>query len=230
MLRRLTVAALLALTAGAGTAPAQVIPVANNSFETPVTDRNGTGSITGWTRSNLTGGASGIWRPNVGAAGADFNLIPDGSQVAFVQTGDIFQPLPNVLAANTRYDLLVDVGQDLLEPLLPGQFAVELRASGSVLATASAPTPAPARWNTVAVSYTALPGDPLLGQSLEIRLRDLNPSVTESDVNFDNVRVTMSPVPEPSSLALLALAAAGTAVRAGRRCRLARSASLGNGP
>ena len=51
---------------------------------------------------------------------------------------------------------------------------------------------------TSTVNFTALPGNPNLGQGLEIRLLSLG-----QETHFDNVQLGANPIPEPSTLATL---------------------------
>jgi PEP-CTERM motif len=195
---------LLILACISGVSYAEMIAVTNFSFEDPITDLGGTGTITGWTRTDATDGAAGVWRPDVPFR---FFAIPDGEQIAFLQSGAIYQVLSDVLTANTLYELQVDVGETAFEPLLPGQYAVQLRAGGTLLAESSSPDPAFKSFSTTTVAFFAAAGNPLLGQNLEIRLVDLDPDIFRSDPQFDNVRLSrtaVNPVPEPNTLAMLA--------------------------
>ena len=178
------------------------ITVANPSFEEPVTDRNGVSTVPGWTQSDVTPGGSGVWRPN---SPGDFVSIPDGFQVGFVQTGFISQIVSDVLTANTRYTLDVEVGQDN-QALLPDQYSVQLLAGGILLAEATSPAPPPQTFVSVSVVFDALPGNAQLGQNIEIRLVDKEPDRFISDPNFDDVRLSTIAIPEPSSLLLASLA------------------------
>jgi hypothetical protein len=209
---------LLVLASIAGVSYGDFIAVTNSSFEDPITDSAGTGTIPGWTRTDLTDGASGVWRPLVPI---HFFAIPDGEQIAYMQTGAIYQVLSDVLTANTLYELQVDVGETAFEPLLPGQYAVQLRAGGILLAESSSPDPSYKNFSTAQLAFFAAAGNPLLGQNLEIRLVDLEPDIFRSDPQFDNVRLSKSavnPVPEPNTLVMLAGAGMIALFGARRRC------------
>jgi hypothetical protein len=93
-------------------------------------------------------------------------------------------------------------------------------ANGTVLGSANSPLPANGAFITATVNFTALAGNPNLGQSLLIRLTG-NEGDFAHQAQFDNVRLDGSAVggvPEPSAIALasLGLAALGIA-RWGRR-------------
>lgn len=192
---------LCAILFTATRALATPVAITNPSFEDPATNRNGTGSIPGWTRSDLTDGASGIWRPQLPT---DFGSVPDGLQVAYVQAGYLSQTLPAVLTANTLYELNVYVGEaDREQSLGPDEYAVQLLAGGIVLAQSTSPDPLPGAFVTSIVTYTATPTDPLLGQNLEIRLVDFFPSFLDGDPHFDNVSLQATSVAEPSVVCFL---------------------------
>jgi len=95
--------ALFVVTSGAwaGTVP---VTVPNNSFESPSCVTAGTSCTpASWT---IVGSAN-QWLPTAG----QYNSIPDGSQVAWANTGGVLeQVLTTDLAANTTYVLSVDVG------------------------------------------------------------------------------------------------------------------------
>jgi hypothetical protein len=131
--------------------------------------------------------------------GGTFNLTitqypgqaPEGQNVAdssFFLAGflppTISQVLSDVLTANTLYTLQVEVGNRLDTPF-PG-YVVQLLAGGVLLAEDNnSLSPADGTFATSTVTFTALPGDPNLGQPLEIRLRSFG-----RQTNFDDVRLT----------------------------------------
>jgi hypothetical protein len=135
---------------------------------------------------------------------SDFTAIPDGSQVAYIQAGSIFQVLPHLLTANTQYDLVVEVGEQAIDPIDPDGYAVQLRAGSTLLAEATSPDPPNNEFITASLSYTAFAGNPHLGQPLAIWLIDKEPSIFHNDPNFDNIRLTATNViPEPSTAVLM---------------------------
>jgi len=165
------------------------IPIENSSFEEPVTGRAGTGFTPGWIRSDeITRLASGIWRPNVPS---EFSLIPDGSQISAIKSGGGYmsQPLANTLTANTQYELSVYVGhfRNTPDPLPP--FAVQLLAGNNLLAVSSSPIPTHGEFVETVTTYIADENDPLLGQTLEIRLVNTDPLSQFAFVHFDDVRL-----------------------------------------
>jgi hypothetical protein len=149
----------------------------------------------------------------------------------------IEQPLNAALAPDTQYTLTVEVGNiasgtGLVAPFsgfgfynldgFPG-YRVELLAvpvgqpssSGTVLAFDENGIPgladAEGEFMTSILTYAPLAaGDPLIGQTLWIRLINLNnadvPGVRGLETDFDNVRLDATPaaVPSPDTLALLA--------------------------
>lgn len=129
--------------------------------------------------------------------------IPDGLWVGYSNGGTISQVLTAGLSLGT-YTLLVDIGN---RPDLPfGGYDVELLAGGTLLAHNDTLSPAPGTFLTSTITYIASAGDPLLGQSLEIRL--IGNGV---QTNYDNVRLDFAPasVPEPASLMLLGTGSVG---------------------
>jgi len=102
----------------------------------------------------------------------------------------------------------VDVGDRIDWDTFPG-YSVALLAGSTVLASESSLMPNNG-WLTSTVNYTALAGNPLLGTALTILL-----TTGGTQVNFDNVRLDVSPVPEPETYALLlaGLGLVGFAVR-----------------
>ena len=207
--------ALLSCTLFTGPqADGSTIVVLNPSFEAPslaLGQYTNDGTIPGWV---LSIGSAGVLRPTanqynggnaVGGSPSDPAVgIPDGSNVGWSNGGTISQMLTEVLSPGT-YTLLVDIGHRL-DTAFPG-YAIQLLAGGTLLAQDDSTLSLdPGTFATSTVTYTASAGDPLLGQSLEIRLIS-----SDVQMNYDNVRLSVgtSAVPEPSSVFMLGLGAFG---------------------
>ena len=122
------------------------------------------------------------------------------------------QTLTDTLQANTRYELLVEVGNIASGTATNGQFfnldefpgyRVDLLAGGTVIAQDVNSLIIPeAEFATATVSIDIGAGHALLGQALGIRLVNLNeipPGFTQQtspdlEVDFDNVRLTATPL------------------------------------
>lgn len=181
----------LFLTAGslAGMpAHAALVNVANHSFEDQVlADGVNVVGIAGWGNSS-----GGVFNPTT----ASFTTVPDGVNTAWLNGGSATQTLVTALTANTAYTLMVDVGDRNDWATFPG-YSVALLAGNTVLASESSLTPNNG-WLTSTVNYSAFAGNPLLGSALTIRLTS-----NGTQVNFDNVRLDVSPIPEPETYALM---------------------------
>jgi hypothetical protein len=186
------------------------ISITNPSFETNIEIPGGyTTNATGWTSSSLT--LASTFRPD----STQLSGGPqDGVNVLALEGADVYQVLTSFLTANTLYTLQIGVGSRS-DGLFVTTYAVDLESSnGTVLASVKSPTPAPGKFVTANLTYSALATDPNLGQNLVIRLLNTDPNMTESQVLFDNVRLsgvsTGAPqAPEPSTILL---GAAGLAI------------------
>ena len=202
----------IAAAMASGAAHAAAIAVLNPSFEATVlaVNTNSVG-IPGWVNSS-----GGILLPLIGPTGQFSNPIPDGVNTAWLNGGSATQTLNAVLTANTSYTLQVAVG-DRRDGVFPG-YSVALMAGTTVLASESALHPDDGFLDSV-ISYSATAASPGLGQPLVIRL-----TANGTQVNFDNVRLDATAVPEPGAWALML---AGTALLGGlsRRGRVSACAS-----
>ncbi len=194
---------------------AAVITVANPGFEDPVLADGGfDGSgVPDWTTSPSPG--RGTFNPTTTAYPSE---APEGDNIAFVASdnGQISQALTDTVSGDTTYTLEVEVG-NRADIDMRG-YQVQLLAGGNLLAQDdNSLAPAAGSFATATVSYTSAPsGDPNLGQPLEVRLIGLAGS---GQVNFDHVRLSSDPVPEPGSLLILT-AGSGLVLLARRRRRV----------
>ncbi len=178
----------------------------------------------------------------------NFFSVREGQRVAitFNESGTgnlgeygLSQTLTTTLQANTRYDLEVEIGNIASGTALNGQFfnlngfpgyRVDLLAGGVVIASDNnslAGNTAEGEWGTSLLSFETTASHLQLGQSLGIRLVNLNvvdPSAPTADleVDFDHVRLSATAVPEPSSAVLLGFAIVVGAWTKRPRRRLAR--------
>ena len=158
--------------------------------------------------------------------------VTDGEHAAIVYLGGeqngaagLQQTLAATLQPDTRYTLRVDVGNIASGTSLPGSsggpdvffdldgfpgYRIELLAGGSVLAadanSLAALIPEGA-FSTATVQFDSIGVPALLGQPLAIRLINLDlPGTAQApgiEVDFDNVRLLATPVPEPAAWVLL---------------------------
>lgn len=200
---------------------AGVVVVANPGFEDPAIP-DGTFATTaappGWSNygfiESFAGRDVGVLNP----AGTTLysQPAPEGSNVAvvFLLTGGptesgIQQTLSERLEAGMTYTLRVNVGNISPEGApfnfagFPG-YRVDLLAGGAVVATDNNTLlPDEGTFLESTVSLVVGESHPRLGQELGIRLVSLD-GPAGIEVNFDNVRLEATAVPEPGGLALTA--------------------------
>jgi hapalindole H/12-epi-hapalindole U/12-epi-fischerindole U synthase len=136
------------------------------------------------------------------------------TQFAGIESG-LVQTLDATLQLNTHYTLTVEVGNMANDPSPSNTFAftgfpgyrVDLLAGGQVIASDNNTLlPAEGTFPTSQVSLSIGASHVLAGQSLGIRLVNLNagPGI---EVNFDNVRLDATAIPEPTTVAFISGAA-----------------------
>ena len=189
-------------------------PVQNYSFETNSLADGGVAAAPGWIVSARTGG---IYNPQADAfATADDStggLLPapgQGQQLAFVlnqpgEIGTLQQILPDVSLANdTVYTLSVAVGRPLNSYMNSSDnfsgYKIELLAGETVLASQQDSfLPISGTFQDATVTFTTSANTVstnLIGQALKVRLStDHNTSTSPASTFFDNVRLTIAPVP-----------------------------------
>lgn len=199
----------LSLLVFASIASAASIAVTNPSFELPAQGLGGfsVGSITGWSAPGVTG----VFHP----FDAELASPTDGVQVGFANTASVSQVLADTLTANTQYTLQVDFLARKDCCIWPGS-ELDFMAGPTVLASDQILALPAGGIQTSTVSFTALPGNPDLGQALEIRI---TPLTLNSQIDFDNVRLDATPtvVPEPGTPLMLAMAMLAGVAAWGRR-------------
>ncbi len=216
---------------------ADILNVVNPSFE----DTSGQtvfneftfGTPNGWAihDPNSITGSAGVFVGTLEPNGVDFfdTTAPEGVKVGILfnstREGDgeygFEQTLIETLQANTHYTLSVEVGNigsgfaqngdffDLSE--FPG-YRVELLAGGVVIAQDLNSLTIPERqWGTSIVEFTTGNSHAQLGQSLGIRLVNLNQipagfiqaTSPDLEVDFDDVVLNATAIPEPAGVVIV---------------------------
>jgi hapalindole biogenesis HpiC1 cyclase-like protein/PEP-CTERM motif-containing protein len=174
---------------------ADIVPVQNASFEAPaplIACGPGCfyniGPIPDWTTAGP--GKAGIWHPTSAYP------PPDGGFIAYSNGGTISQTLATLVMPNTTYMLSVDIGHR--PDGFANGFAIELDAGGVPL-------------KSISGSNSLIPSGTFMNETLTFTTGatasgDLGIVLTSDgpQIDFDNVRLTATTVPEPSSLSLLA--------------------------
>ena len=204
------------------TKPATVtipISVGNAGFEIPVlTDGTEEPNPPSWTDgyydlANPTEwvvdeALAGVYNPD--ASMGYGGVAPEGENVAYTTASSsrdrgLSQVLSATLAANTRYELSVQVGNPYLfnGSTATANYRVELLAGGVLLASDTGPSPADdTTWKTATVVYDSGEEPAQLGELLEIRLIAVN-YTDGKGVDFDDVQLTAEgPAPTPYAVKL----------------------------
>jgi hapalindole H/12-epi-hapalindole U/12-epi-fischerindole U synthase len=195
------------------------VPVIGNevfTFETPPSWKLYDPSNLVPDNANLSTSFVGVWD----STSAFFtNEAPEGKNVGAILLAQasgggavaLAQTLSSTLTANTKYTLQVEVGNPG-SPFFAGfpGYTIQLLAGNTVIAEDNNTlAPVEGTFDKSIISFTTSDNDPNLGKQLEIRL--FNSLVSSGlEVDFDDVRLTANPVPEPvSTLSLLFIATLG---------------------
>ncbi|HEY9852810.1 MAG TPA: PEP-CTERM sorting domain-containing protein [Leptolyngbyaceae cyanobacterium] len=218
----------VAIAVDVPTASAASLFIANHGFEETILEEGGytyREPIPGWQiydPNNLfANGNSNYSVFNAVEASYPGGIVAEGNNVGAIflanEVGSgvagFSQILGDVLTAGKAYTLKVNIGDPFPDEYtgegFPG-YAVQLLAGGQVIAEDfNTQSFNPGTFITSTVSYTASANDNYLGQALEIRLLNVLTG-TGKEVNFDNVRLDATSVPEPTSIfGLLGLGAFG---------------------
>jgi hypothetical protein len=218
-MRNIALFSTMAILSAIGNASASPITVNNFSFEALVlTCAPGPacftlGDIPGWVVSSVPSTAT--FKPSTGPSG-EYTSIPNGVNVAAVGNeiggANILQALTATVQANTLYTLGVSVGHRADFPF--SEYTIDLEAGGTILASDSSLSPGPGTFLTDTITFSSGPTPPTLGDQLGIRLSATGLSVTgaAAQADFDLVLLdasSVSSVPEPGTLSLLATACLG---------------------
>ena len=220
MKRALITAVLLALSTPL---QAEVVNlVANGSFENPIIrDFQYQPSSTDWYYSSLSGVSDGS---NPGYGGfCTTGAIPDGNQFGFIQEQGTFILQPVTFPASGTYTLSYFVGGRLgsLAPWPYGPYGgdttYDVRLDSTVLVTATTATDSPmARYET---TFNTSAGTHML-QFLITSAPPLPTGLPDQTALFDAISITA--VPEPSTLALFGIGTFALLAYGWRRIRRSR--------
>jgi predicted esterase len=182
-----------------------------------------TPTVDGWT---VTGAAVGIANYSAATRNAKFNggLIPDGSEVAYVTYGALTQFTGTTIRAGT-YHLSLDTasGKDnaAVGTFLTGFMAGSDNVANPVYlpwAASNSYTDGPAltagNWTTINFDWVVPADSTSIGKNLYVNYYATSASNT---MYFDNVSVSFTPVPEPSTLAMLAVGLIAFVAWAGKK-------------
>lgn len=211
------VAVVVMCFAAVQSAQGALITVVNSNFETdpdPNVDYGGgiyiTGAPVGWTATGTTtAGVVGRYDPstthytnnlilNGSSSGGEIGMM-DGPTVAFFFNAPgaaLRQTLAETLQLGREYTLTVAVGYRDNQPF--AGYSIALLAGGTTLANLeSSVEPTRGTFTDFSLTYIPTSSDPI-GSALGIRIGARNSGA----VDFDNVRLDVAAVPEPSTLAM----------------------------
>jgi MYXO-CTERM domain-containing protein len=195
-------------------------------------------AIPGWDFAQTFNGTitAGVWDPGeidfTGAGGNNATLpaTAQGGQSGYIYLEQLDDLLPEIMTgeltteaplatitSDTIYTLTVAIGS--AKTFLPGDVTISLYSDATALATtvipaASIPNDSFADFTA---TFTSLTNEPLAGNPIVARITHTHTTAGARSVEFDNVRLDASPVPEPAGIAAAALLALGALARRSRR-------------
>ncbi len=205
---------------------AELVPIANPSFEQDVPDETWTCFpeapdscyqyvVSEWAIS----GSAGTWRTGT-FEGAFPDGLPDGVNTSFVSSGtNLTQTLSTLLAEGYTYTLQAHVGRR--SDTAAVQYAVRLYAGGHLLAQdASTVSPEAGQFVQSTVTYTAQPGDTNLGFPVTIQLVNAGSTqvsfdMVSLDVSLTSTSLSLTPIEDQTVQALDSLTVPITATDTG---------------
>lgn len=181
--------------------------VVNGDFELQPQAEGGftDNDITNWVGSSSSSFSFGVF--NSTDAYITGTSAPNANNIAYINSGNISQLLSDSVSFNTLYSLSVDVFSRSDFPT-PG-WGVELLAGSNVVGSSFAPSGLVNSSVTTTVNYLA--DNTYVGQLLSVRL-----STNGVQTSFDNVQLSVTPVPEAETYAMF-LAGLGLLGFAARR-------------
>ncbi len=192
-------------------ARAETITIENGSFESPTTLTDDDG-ITGlhatpdsWTKDSV--GDCGMFSMSQTAGpGPNVSSLPDGTKAIWGNSGYVYQELNATLKANTTYTLTAYAGaRSDLSFTNAGSSGTLNMGYGSdrgtnllTAATSDCVAPSQGGWNLWTVTFVT--GATPMGLNEKLRV-EININGTQQ--LFDNVQLTASTIPEPSTLVMM---------------------------
>ena len=191
---------VLAIASLGLTAASNAATLLNPSFEDGAGGPDNAFNPANWHATNAA------FRPRATAPGTPGPINPtDGSSQAWMNNGTAaWQDTGDVIVVGTVYELKIDLNAD--QANFPNIESTVIRLYGSDAGTGTALAeitpngPATSVWTEQTVAFTATAGQ-ATGQTLGVYF-----GVTSgTQVEWDNLRLTATPVPEPTAAALLGL-------------------------
>ena len=205
MLKRtwqLVAAATVVVLAFGVLAQAETITIDNAGFEAPPTADYASGAPTSWTSrdASFNGGRFNGTGPTFGPL---VGGVPEGTQAVWANNSALYQVLSTTLQANTTYTLSVSVGSRNDGSSYHGAtialgYGDTFGANLLPKATTSEVAPALESWSTWTDTFVTDANPAGSGQFLRVEL--ITPS---AQTLYDNVQLTATTTPEPSTLILL---------------------------
>lgn len=224
------------LLSGMPSAYASLIPVSNNSFESPGLANgaftSGPASVPNWSGFPLSVIVMGAENPFSSRYAQTADIINDsdahGRQYGYINTfapgevGSLTSDVVTLISPNIRYTLTVSLGRGL--NIRPSQYTIELLANGVSVSSfiLDGGTLTPGTFTPYSLVFDAPAVGPVINQPLQIRLVQSNITGVFQPIqgHYDNILLdasSLTSVPEPSATLLFLTAAIGLSSRSLRR-------------